>query len=141
MDREQLILACLGAAEGSEYRPVQIQKLVFLIQEKADWGTETKPFHFQAYDYGAFDASVYNTLASLAVRGLIEIDGQQFGRTRTYRLTNQGRDQADAALRQSPFADYLVTLSRWVRNQSFNSLVSAVYRDFPWTKENSVFRS
>jgi len=34
-EKKQLILACLAASDGHPYEPVQIQKLVFLFQEKA----------------------------------------------------------------------------------------------------------
>jgi len=143
MNQRNLILACLAAGEGHLYEPVQIQKLVFLFQERAASLFETRPFSFRPYDYGPFAPAVYEVLERLGREGLVEIIGQPFNRRRFYQLSAEGKKPADEALASlpGPFRSYLMTLSQWVRCQSFAQLVGAVYREFPEMKANSIFQS
>jgi uncharacterized protein YwgA len=140
MEREKLILACLAAADGHSYDPAQIQKLVFLYQEKGLPPAEPKPFRFSPYNFGPFDPAVYHTLESLSERGMVEIIGQPYTKQRAYRLSVDGRIAAETASKNVPAWDYLRQLSDWVRKQSFTSLVASVYKAFPEMKVNSVFR-
>jgi uncharacterized protein YwgA len=140
MTKETLILACLAASDGNSYDPAQIQKLIFLYQEKGLPAADSKPFHFTPYNFGPFDSSVYSTLDALSERGLVEILGQSFSKNRAYRLSAEGEVSGQAALRNAPANQYLRDLSSWVRKLSFTALVSAVYKEFPHMKANSVFR-
>ncbi|MEN6518614.1 MAG: MarR family winged helix-turn-helix transcriptional regulator [Methanospirillum sp.] len=139
LDGRDLVLACLAAAGESSYEPVQIQKTLFLFQNR---GLGQEIFQFVPYDYGPFDPTVYRTLEDLATDGLVEIRDSPFDRYRTYRLSPEGRVAGQATLEKLPEAkrDFLVRLSQWVRKRSFSELVGAIYKAYPEMKVNSVFR-
>jgi len=122
------------------YDPAQIQKLIFLFQERGLATGSPKPFTFKPHNFGPFDPSVYSVLERLSEDGMVEIVGQPYSKQRCYRLSESGTKSANAALASFPEAEYLKQLSEWVRKQSFRSLVAAVYKAFPAMKVNSVFR-
>ncbi len=139
MNQKELLLASLAASCGEPYQPVQIQKLIFLFQERA---LSTKVFNFIPYDYGPFDSDIYIRLEELAEEGLVEIIGQPFSKPRLYCLTSKGEKTAKEMLdKLSPLEqEFLIRLSSWVKSLSFAQLVGAIYKDYPVMRENSVFR-
>jgi hypothetical protein len=59
VNRRDLVLAILAAADGRAYTPVQIQKAVFIVCDQfPDLIEEGPHFHFEPYDYGPFDSDV-----------------------------------------------------------------------------------
>lgn len=142
MDRTDLVLAVLAASDGAAHTPVQVQKLFFLIDQKIPTFIGGAKFDFQPFDYGPFDHAVYRELESLSLRGLVEIGRTSDGRMNSYRATSAGLQMGRDRLGElDPVAsDFIRRLSNWVRNQSFADLVSAIYREFPLMKVNSVFR-
>lgn len=139
MNQKEILLASLAASCGEPYQPVQIQKLIFLFQERA---LKTKIFNFIPYDYGPFDSDIYIQLEELAVEGSVEIIGQPFSKPRLYRLTSKGEKTAKEMLDKlsPPEQEFLIRLSSWVKSLSFAQLVGAIYKDYPAMRENSVFR-
>jgi uncharacterized protein len=140
MNREQFVLAALGAGNGSRYSPVQVQKLLFLIEKKA--GKELgHHFNFKPYDYGPFDKDVYRALEILSQQGLVEIIGLPSEKGRQYKLSPRGQAEAKKLLDELPsrYKRFLVTLSDFVRSLTFSKLVSAIYREYPAMKVNSIF--
>src|SRR5688572_26907889 len=73
MTKEETVLMAMAAAGGKIFTPVQVQKLLFLIDERAADVIGGRQFNFEPYDYGPFDSTVYATLQSLAVNGDVEI--------------------------------------------------------------------
>lgn len=141
MTRQEYVLAVLAAADGGPLTPVQAQKLFFLLDRKVPTAIGGARFDFQPYDYGPFDKAVYEEFRSLEVRGEVLIQpGPNV--LRTYALTAEGLEHGKASLAQfpSPVAGYIQKLAAWVRGQSFASLVSAIYSEFPEMKARSVFR-
>jgi uncharacterized protein len=140
MERQDLVLAALAAGgENASYWPVQVQKLLFLIDREASALVNGPHFDFKPYDYGPFDRAVYLELDSLAAQGLINI--QNTGRYRVYSLTPEGYRQGSSNLSQVSLArSYIEQAARWVRSLSFQQLVAAIYRRYPDMKVNSVFR-
>ena len=72
-----LLLAAHGAREDAE--PVvgvtRLQKYLFLLQTQYDWHHRfhvSDPYVFEAYDYGPFDAQLYDDLVMLENAGLLE---------------------------------------------------------------------
>ncbi len=59
MNRKEILLASFTVSGGDAYQPVQIQKLVFLFQEKA---LKERIYNFTPYNYGPFDSEIYVTL-------------------------------------------------------------------------------
>jgi DNA-binding PadR family transcriptional regulator len=139
MNQREFVLASMAAAKGNSYQPVQIQKLLFLLEKRA---LHKRIFDFQPYAYGPFDPEVYKLLEKLASNGLVEIVGQPFARNRRYRLTAKGEKVATGILNKLPKKDndYFVLMSEWVRKRSFQQLIGAIYEAYPDMRVNSIFR-
>ena len=141
MDRSTIVLAAMAPGEGYRYTPVQLQKLLFLIDREIPELVEGPHFNFQPYHYGPFDKGVYQTLDVLADDGMVDVD-EEFSRRRTYALTPNGRERGQVAL------DSLTTSAQtfinkscaFVRDNGFSALVSAIYKAYPEMRENSVFQ-
>lgn len=140
--RQELVLAAMVAGStGPELSPVQAQKLFFLIDKNAAHLVGGPHYNFQPYDYGPFDAGVYSDLDALElIYGDVEVQRQ--ASYRVYRLTAQGQRKAAIALaHMNPSAvDYLGRLKDWIKSLGFRDLVSAIYRDYPDMRANSIFR-
>lgn len=141
LTRRETVLAALSPAKGAGFTPVQVQKLLFLLDREAAQPLGGPHFDFAPYHYGPFDHAVYQQLEELSVEGLVQVqdEGQ---RLRRYSLTEAGQAAgADAASRLSPeLRDYLDRLVTFVRGTNFAQLVSAIYRKYPEMKANSVFQ-
>lgn len=142
MDKKDIVLAALAASNGASHTPVQIQKLLFLIDKKVPDLEGAPFFNFAAYDYGPFDKQVYSVLEALHVDGDVEITQNPISRLSQYKLSCQGQAKGQEKLDSldQEQADYIRELSQFVRSLSFAQLVSAIYREFPDMKTNSVFR-
>ena len=141
MDKSELMLAALAPAGNDELTPVQVQKLLFLIDRNIAEDVGGTGFHFVPYDYGPFDSSVYDVLRSLEVRQLVSSSVTSRG-WKKYALTTQGVATGQQHLQTlSPRAqEYIKRVSDFVRTTSFSNLVSAIYKAYPDMKVNSVFR-
>ena len=140
MDRKQLMLAALAPAEGSLHRPVQVQKLFFLIDRNIPQSVNGPHFNFQPYSYGPFDKAVYEELEAMQVEGYVDIVPDVTWRS--YKLTSIGQQIGDELLATLPaeVQDYIKTISTVVRRLSFTQLVSAIYKEYPEMRRNSVFQ-
>ena len=141
MRKEEIILAVLAAAEGAVHTPVQIQKLLFLIDKKIPNLINGPYFNFKPYSYGPFDIEIYNLLEELAQEEDAEIISNSNLRWAKYRLTINGQKKGEKILNtlNKEAGEYIKTLSFFVRNLSFAELVSTIYKEFPEMKENSIF--
>ncbi len=143
MNRKQAVLAAMAASNGAAHSPVQIQKLVFLLDRNVpELVTEGPGFSFEPYDYGPFDRTVYSELDSLSSEALSEIQQVPDLRRRSYRLTPTGQVAGEQILSQMrpENADYVKRLSSFVRGLSFADLVATVYQHYPEMAAKSVFR-
>jgi hypothetical protein len=144
MNRRDLVLAILAAAEGRTYTPVQIQKAVFLVCDKfPDLIDDGPGFHFQPYDYGPFDSDVYSVIDALQSRGLAVIAPSPSGNWNTYAASDDGVSAGDEILYNTMGNDeqrYIDKVSTWVRSLSFGSLVKSIYDAYPEMRANSIFR-
>ena len=138
MDKHSFILAALAPAKGGLHSPVQVQKLMFLLDEQVSKNVGGPFYNFEPYDYGPFDKMVYEDLEILFMEGLVEIIS---GNWRSYRLTEAGQSEGENFLNEIEDAPrkHIEELSSFVRNLSFTQLVSAIYKQYPHMKENSVF--
>jgi hypothetical protein len=141
MTREEFVLAAMTPEAGYSYSPVQVQKLLFLLERQIPGALNGPHFHFQAYHYGPFDSAVYHQLEQLAARGLVLID--RSSSPRSFVLTAEGAAIGNRALDALPpqTREFIVRTCHFVRAQSFSSLVSAIYKAFPEMRVNSVFQS
>ena len=140
LTRQDIILSALAAAgENALFSPVQVQKLFFLIDRKAAHLLGGPHFAFRPYDYGPFDPAVYDQLTALGFSGHVQLSGS--GRYRSYSLTPQGFVEGQRILTALPAqsAGFLKAVAQWILKLNFQQLVSAIYREYPDMKVNSIF--
>lgn len=140
MDRMDVMLAALASGAHEEFSPVQLQKMMFLIDRNIGRTLGGPFFDFQPYDYGPFDAGVYNEFSRLSSFGMAESYGE--GKDRRYRLNDEGRARSSEILAQVPsnVRTYFKDIAEFVQKLSFSALVSSIYKHYPEMKVNSVFR-
>ena len=143
MDQRTFLQAAMSPAGDGIYSPVQIQKLLFLIDKEIPELVEGPHFDFQPYHYGPFDKDVYSVLGSLAELGHVGLDRMMFPRLRSYALTSSGLLLGESAFRKfDPEArDFIKRSSEFVRQHTFSALVAAIYKAYPEMSANSVFQS
>jgi hypothetical protein len=142
MERTNVTLMMLALAEGAIYSPVQIQKAMFLADDKVrDAFEEDSRYNFQPFDYGPFDRDVYLDVQFLQNHGLARIGTSRDG-WNTYAVTEEGIERSRVLRRQLSTEQLrmLRRISIFVRSLSFSELVSAIYRGYPHMRERSVFR-
>lgn len=141
VSREEVVLAALSPAGSVPHTPVQVQKLLFLLDQNVSAFIGGRKFNFQPYHYGPFDRGVYATLEDLAREGLIEITFAD-GNWRDYRLTSEGQIRASQILTSldERIRGYIERASTFVRSLSFPELVSAIYKAYPEMRARSVFQ-
>jgi hypothetical protein len=139
MDRKQIVLAALAPARGAQHSPVQIQKLLFLIDRILPKLVGGPYFDFQPYHYGPFDREVYRVLDELNQEGLCDVALEWSHRL--YRLTVLGQELGEKALERLPekARESMQKLSGWVLSLTFTELVSAIYKAYPEMRAHSVF--
>ena len=142
MNKKEMILTALAASSGAVHTPVQIQKLLFLLDRRTAAYLGGPFFQFVPYDYGPFDKEIYGLLDGLSGEGLVEIISQLGIPWKKYRLTPIGQQAGNDALSRldDQVSDYIRKLSDFVRSLSFTDLLSTIYREYPEMKANSVFR-
>jgi len=143
MERRDWNLLVLSAAGGEPFSPVQLQKSLFLLEQTLQPEILGANFyHFEPYNYGPFDSTVYTDAAFLTYQGLARTVQAPYGRWREYAATPEGMEKAQEFARTLPdgIEDYVTRVIRWVRSQSFTQLVSEIYRRYPDMRANSVFR-
>lgn len=140
--KEELVLATMAAGgEGARFEPVQIQKILFLIDEKLSKIIGGPHFNFQPYDYGPFDRDVYRVLDGLSDKG--EVSTAPVRWYRDYGLTSQGYEKGrkNLALLGEPAKKEIDEVVKWAYGMSFDELVSTIYQQYPKMKKRSVFRA
>lgn len=138
------LLLAVDLADPKPVQPVQLQKILFLLDRKLrpEQKQVDRIYAFAPYDYGPFDSKVYTDAEALAANGLIAIS-QPMGQTfKVYRVSDSGRECArDIARRiDAPVLTFAESVVKWAQGLTFNQLVSAIYRDYPEMKEHSVFK-
>lgn len=140
LNREEFVLAAMSPAEGKRHSPVQVQKLLFVLDTELAEKIGGPHFKFQPYDYGPFDKEVYEVLEELCSQDYVTISflGRKYPH---YSLTPSGFEKGQktlATLGQSS-QQYVARLSEWIMKRSFSQLVSAIYKSYPEMRAYSVF--
>ena len=139
---QRILLAALAPACGAIHTPVQVQKLIFLLDREIPEDINGPLYRFRPYNYGPFDKNVYGDLEVLAGLGYVEM--VPCGRLQGFRLTAEGQVLGNSViLDELPqrARDYINRASGFVRSLSFSALVSAIYKAYPDMKANSIFQS
>ena len=141
METSDFILLAMSPAGNSPFTPVQVQKLLFLLDMNVAEQTDGPHFNFEPYDYGPFDKQVYLKLEQLRDLELVEISTLDGHGLRTYRLTNEGQKIGENSLKElpKPIQRYVSKVVEFVCSLSFAQLVSAIYQAYPEMSVNSVF--
>jgi hypothetical protein len=141
MDQNDVILAAMAAGNRAEHTPVQIQKLLFLVDKRVAGDVGGPFFSFDPYHYGPYDPTIFDRLRILEAKGFVQIHRVRDRNWKSYSLTESGYRQGMTLLNalDAKVRDYLYRLSSYVRSKSFAELVSAVYDAYPDMKANSVF--
>ena len=140
MNQREIVLAGLAPANGASHSPVQVQKLFFLIDRNIPEAIDGPLFDFEPYNYGPFDKNVYDVLERLWMEDLVDINTEYS--IRRYKLTVQGQEEGERILATLPkyAQEYINAVSNFVRSLSFTKLVTAIYKEYPKMRENSVFQ-
>lgn len=93
--RPLYLLALLGAKKCAPVTGrTRLVKLVFLVQKKVieelRLGITPDSYRFRALNYGPFSEDVYDDLATLQIRGLAAVDGDNEA-VQSFHLTDKGR--------------------------------------------------
>ena len=141
MTGREIVLAALAPVQGKQHSPVQVQKLLFLLDREASQLVDGPHFNFEPYNYGPFDKAVYQVLDALDEDELVTI--RSGGWQRTYALTPTGQNEGDRLLGELSDAaqDYIRRASTFVLKLNFLQLVSAIYKAYPDMRTNSILRS
>jgi uncharacterized protein len=141
MKQTDVVLAAMAAGTGAIHSPVQMQKLLFLIDKRISKSMGGAHFNFQPYHYGPYDPAIFSLLEVLEAKGLVTIHRQPDRRWKSYQLTSAGQATGDKLLNDLgvKIGDYVRSLSSYVRSRTFAELVSAIYDAYPDMKANSVF--
>lgn len=143
MTRNELLLCLLAGSQGRPFTPVQLQKAAFLVTENVAGIVDDGPaFGFVPYDYGPFDATVYQEAQALAAFGHAVITRPSPGCYQTYAASESGLIRGQQLLNDLDPAhrDYLQKVVTWVRSLPFSALVKSIYEAYPDMRRNSVFR-
>ena len=142
LKQTDVVLLALAASGGDSYTPVQLQKMMFLLDKNLPERIGAPFFGFEPYHYGAFDSNVYTVASELATQNLVLIDLNPGSPIRTYATTQAGRIKGEKILNsfEQSVSEYVKEVSAWVRSLSFAQLVREMYEAYPETKANSVFR-
>ena len=141
MTNREVVLAAMAPAQGKQHSPVQVQKLLFLLDREASHLVDGPHFNFEPYNYGPFDKAVYQVLDELDEDELVTI--RSGGWQRTYALTPTGQNEGDRLLGElsDSTKDYIRRVSAFVLKLNFLQLVSAIYKAYPDMQKNSILRS
>ena len=122
------------------FSPIQIQKLLFIIDREIPEHVNGPHFNFKPFDYGPFDKKVYMVLEKLEERSHVVID--RSGRYPVYALTGQGMEAGVDTLMTlpHPVLEFMVQVSSWVRNVSFRTLLREIHLRYPDMAVNGVLQ-
>ncbi len=139
MERLDLLLKIIVAADGEKVTPAQLQKVAFLVGMEFPQNMPNDYYVFEKYHYGPFCADVYWDAEQLERDGMIAISVHPRGGWREYAATVRGSriDFMDIPVEMTTFIEDKVS---WARGLSFQQLVREVYIQFPEYQENSVFQ-
>lgn len=140
MTKENFILIAMFAGDR-ELTPIQLQKLLFLMEKRVGEELGGPFFNFVPYNYGPFDKEIYGSVASLTNSGKTAIRKDSTARYSNYSLTSTGKESARIAFEKlTPrLQTYISELATFVVSKPFDQLLRAIYKEFPEMAVNSVF--
>ena len=140
--RQDWLLLALSKSPGGMMSPVQIQKTLFLFGQEVGGMLGTAFYSFEPYDYGPFDATIYDDLRWMMKEGHVREVWCPDRRRKNYLITKRGREAAVEFDRNTDarLTEFLARIVEWVKGRSFSDLLRSVYAAYPEFAVNSVFR-
>ena len=142
MERKDLLILIVDAAGGGRFSPIQLQKSMFLASQAEYPELKEGSYEFEKHHYGPYSRKIHDDLAGLYTDGLVTLSPSQRGNWLESAITPKGHQRA-LELKPSlnaTMTEYISDVVKWVRSQTFASLVRAIYNKYPEYKENSVFQ-
>ena len=141
MDKEDFLVMVVAAGKDKPLTPVQVQKSLFLIAQQVP-GLPEDFYEFEPYHYGPFNRQIYQDADALRETGMVwRMKHERGGWTDTI-ATYSGRERAVELEKEldAEVVKYIHDVVEWTQRLSFSELVSAIYRDYPDYRQNSVFQ-
>ena len=137
VDRQDVLLAIIEAADARGLKRVHLQKAVFLVAEEFKGKLPGNFYAFTKYHFGPFSHDVYRDAEILNHSGCISIRYGEERRDDTFAIV------ADCGIPSVELPDsltrYIEESVDWIIDMNFPELVRAIYYLFPEYQENSRF--
>lgn len=137
VDRQDVLLAIIEAADARGLKRVHLQKAVFLVAEEFKGKLPDDFYAFTKYHFGPFSHDVYRDAEILNHSGCISIKYGEERRDDTFAIV------ADCGIESIELPDsltrYIEKSVDWIIDMDFPELVRAIYYLFPEYQENSRF--
>ena len=142
MKKKDWILIALDCSKSKTLSPVQLQKSLFLLNYMHPGVISNNFYDFVPYHYGPFCLQIYEDADFLKSKNLININSNIIGRWKIYSITDDGLKYVDILKKKikPEVYDYALEIVKWIKSKSFSQLISAIYKQFPKFKVNSVFK-
>ncbi|HZV12518.1 MAG TPA: hypothetical protein VFA55_04840 [Candidatus Kapabacteria bacterium] len=145
--KQKLLLAFLGSIDpynaNSILDPIRIMKGIFVISKKAasDVLTKIDRYEFVPYMYGPFSQEIYDNLGVLTNVGMVAPVTKLWQSWQYYELTPKGKEAAKLVLNEydSGLRKFIGEVCAFVQNNTFATLLSKIYEEFPKYAVKSVF--
>ena len=137
VDRQDVLLAIIEAADARGLKHVHLQKAVFLVAEEFKGKLPDDFYAFTKHHLGPFSHDVYRDAEILNHSGCISIKYGEERRDDTFAIV------ADCGIESVELPDkltrYIEESVDWIIDMNFPELVRAIYFLFPEYQENSCF--
>ena len=142
MKKKDWILIVLNCSEDKSLSPVQLQKSLFLLKHMNPDAINNNFYNFIPYHYGPFCLNIYEDANSPKFNEMINVNVNAIERWNVYSITDKGTKYVDNLKKQikPELYNYALKIVKWVKSKSFSQLISAIYKQFPEFKVNSVFK-
>ncbi len=127
--RQDWLLLFLGAEGGHlPTDQIRVMKGMFLL-DRTDGHPAHGLYHFEAYDYGPFDSTVYRDLDALQLQGLVRVTRHVGSSRKTYELTDAGRAMFAELVDSTPpdHLDLVRGAKERVTSLGFEELLEQIY--------------
>ena len=136
INRQDVLLAIIAAAEGQDFRRIHLQKAAFLVAEEYK-GRLPDFYEFDRHYFGPFSHVVYRDAEMLNDSGCIGIKYGADRRDDSFSIMK------DCGIESIELPDELERFIKesvdWIIGMDFPELVRAVYYLYPEYQENSRF--
>ena len=138
LERIDILLSIIVAAQGDAVSPVQLQKVAFLVGQECQNDVPSDYYQFVPYDYGPYCKDINIDVEELERRGHISVSSSPPGTRKEYRATFRS-SRIDFSHIPASVAEYTEKAVEWMKPLSFGELVSAIYKAYPAYSANSIF--